>query len=414
MKILFDSYAWLRNPYAFLEQARAMHGLTFRQNLIVPGKCLITGDPKLIETIRNHPGLEAGKTVQGLRTIMGDDSLIMLHGAAHRARRELIAPFFRGESLRSIDGATRRIAAEEFAKMRGVFSAFDVFQRISLRSILRHLLGDLSITDEAQAMERTIAFLGSFRNPAILFARWLQLDLGKYSPWGRAMFRRAELLDFLAKTIRRNKECIAAQIVRRLADDGFEIQTAMNEILALLLFGHDTGAAVLAWTAGHIYSNASALDRVRQTYEEPGSMLLRAENFLHACLLESMRLTPTVVHLTRRCDEPTTIGPWSIAPGIAVIPCMYLAHRDPEIFERPADFLPERFLGASFPAANFFPFGFGDRLCVGMPFVLRHMQLTLGEIIRCAFEIVPLYAMSPERKLVLMLPSRGCLLRVRE
>jgi cytochrome P450 len=411
MKILKDSYAWMKNPFAFLDQAQRTHGLTFRQRLIAPGKCLITGDHRLIEQIRSHPDLEAGKTIRGLRTILGDDSLIMLHGEEHRIRRDTITPFFRGNYVTEKDERVLQISSEEFTAVRGVFSAFDLFQRISLRTILLHLFGNLARAQERKLMDSVIAFLSSFHNPLILFARPLQVDLGRRSPWGRAIANRAHLLACLDELLAERPQSTAGQIALAMKAEGASPNAVKNEILALLLFGHDTGAAVLSWAAAHCCARPRVMQCIRESTEEPGTLLLRAEGFVHACILETMRITPAVVHLTRRCETKVSIGSWTIEPGTALLPCIYLAQRDPRIFEQPEEFQPERFLGAGFSPASYFPFGFGNRLCVGMPFVLRQMQLTLKAMSRFSFSLAPGYVPAPQRKLVLMIPDRGCLLQ---
>lgn len=407
--ILTDSYSWLKNPFAFLDRAARTHGLTFRTRLLVPGKCLMTGDHNLIEQIRSHPALEAGKTIQGLRTIMGDDSLIMLYGEDHRKRRDTISPFFRGSYVTSLDQRVTQISREEFASAKGIFSAFGLFQRISLRAILLHLFGELEDARRRQLMDAVIAFLGSFANPLILFARPLQLDLGRHSPWGRALANRARLLALLDELLV-SHEHTAGQIREAMQTQGASRTAVQNEILALLLFGHDTGAAVLSWAAAHVCARPDVMEELRSSREEPGSLLLRAESYVHACLLETMRISPAVVHLTRRTEAPLQIGDWTLEPDTALLPCIYLAQRDPRVFDRPDEFLPQRFLGAGFSSASYFPFGFGNRLCVGMPFVLRQMQLTLQAMSEFMFTLAPGYVPVPERKLVLMIPRGGCLL----
>jgi len=409
MKLVRDSYAWMKNPFAFLDSC-GHKGLTFRQRFLVPGKCLLTGDHELIDQIRIHPALAAGKSIQGLRRILGDDSLIMLHGEAHRQRRDIIAPYFRGESLSRLDQRIREISREEFARAHGIFSAFAVFQKISLRTILLHLLGDLSAAEEERAMRIVIAFLGSFTNPLVLFSRALQVNLGRYSAWGRALANRAVLLKYLDEVLEKRPESTAGRIAEAMQSQGATHAAVKNEIMALLLFGHDTGAAVLSWAAAHVCGNSEASERLHGKAETPGSMLLRAENYLHACILETMRISPSVVHVTRRTDSPVTIGEWVLEPDTAIMPCMYLAHRDARIFDRPDEFRPERFLDTSYPSSSFFPFGLSDRLCVGMPFVLRQMQLTLGAMAQFRFKLAPGYTPAPERKLVIIIPAGGCML----
>jgi len=181
------------------------------------------------------------------------------------------------------------------------------------------------------------------------------------------------------------------------------------EILALLLFGHDTGAATMAWAMAHIYQDQASLDRIEQELavtDAPETM-----PFLEACLNESMRLCPVVVHLTRVASKETTLAGYKLKAGDVVIPCTYLAQHHPAIFEAPDQFRPERFLGGqSYPYA-FFPFGLGSRTCVGKPLVLRQMLLIASTLIKHErFMLAPGYEPQPVRHMVLIVPKDGTLM----
>jgi cytochrome P450 len=186
-----------------------------------------------------------------------------------------------------------------------------------------------------------------------------------------------------------------ARIVREgrdLSDD--EIAT---EVLALLLFGHDTGAATLAWAFAHLHQHPEALERARAD----GS-------YLEACLQESMRLCPVVVHVTRVARRGLRIGGHAIPAGTRIFPSAYLAQRNPEVFPEPDRFRPERFLAGRAYEGSYFPFGFSPRTCIGRHFVLRQMTLMTSTILRLAdLTLAPGYEARPERRLVLILPRHG-------
>jgi cytochrome P450 len=127
-----------------------------------------------------------------------------------------------------------------------------------------------------------------------------------------------------------------------------------------------------------------------------------------------MRLSPVVVHLTRHAVAATEVGGFAVARGERVLPCMYLAQRNPAVFEQPGRFLPRRFLS---PAADwryaFFPFGLGNRLCAGMPFALRQMVLLgAGMLGASKLELAGARLAEPVRNMVLIVPSGGPLLRL--
>jgi cytochrome P450 len=410
VRALRDSIRWLREPYAFLDEAREQRGLTFWMDLALAGRALVTGDPEVVREIVAHPDLDAGQGIAALREILGDRSLITLDGEDHAARRRLVGPLFR-KNLEALDGITVAATREALGEIAPgqTFSVYDLARRISLRAIVRLLFGETS-ADEADRAERLVdAFLLSFESPWVLFLRPLHVDLGPLTAWGRALRNRRRLTDFLHEQIaaaRRSGESggLLNQIVREGTDlpDG-EI---VSEVLALLLFGHDTGAATLAWAFAHIHRHPEVLEKIQDEIREPCEP--EASVYLRACLEESMRLCPVVVHLTRVARRETRIGGEAVPAGSRVFPSAYLAQRNPAVFPEPDRFLPERFLeGRAFEGA-YFPFGFGARTCIGRHFVTRQMILLTSTILRHAdLSLAPGERSRPVRRLVLILPEGG-------
>ena len=403
MSLVRDSLRWLRDPYAFLDEAREQRGLTFWMDLALAGRVLVTGDPEVVREIVAHPDLDAGQGIAALRQILGDRSLITLDGEDHAARRRLVAPLFRRD-LEALDATTIEAASEAIREISPgqTFSIYDFARRISLRAIVRLLFGETS-REEADRAERLVdAFLLSFESPWVLFLRPLHVDLGPLTAWGRALRNRRRLTEFLQERIaaarRFEQDGGLARIVREGAD--LPDDEIVSEVLALLLFGHDTGAATLAWAFVHIHRHPEALQKIRDETGEP--------LYLRACLEESMRLCPVVVHLTRVARQETRIGDETLPAGTRVFPSAYLAQRNPEVFPEPDRFLPERFLEGTAFEGSYFPFGFGARTCIGRHFVMRQMILLTSTILRHAdLALLPGDRARPVRRLVLILPEGG-------
>jgi cytochrome P450 len=183
------------------------------------------------------------------------------------------------------------------------------------------------------------------------------------------------------------------------------------EILALLMFGHDTGAAAMAWAFAHIYQDPAVVERIRAEIRQSTGLAPEAYPYLSACLNESMRLCPVVAHLIRVADQDTQVGPYRVAAGQTVIPCTYLAQRNPAIYPAPDQFRPERFLEVTPDLMAFFPFGFCYRTCVGKRFVWRQMVLILAAIIgQVDLALAPGYRVEPVRQMVLIGPKSGTLM----
>jgi cytochrome P450 len=417
---ILDGYRWLVNPYGFLDAALRARGLTFRVRLPVLGDVLMTGDPRWIEEIVHHKDLDGGKTVTGLRSILGGRSLIMLEGEAHAARRRLVAPLFRGEGLAAYDELTVRATREVLSNLpRGqTFRLYGVLRRIGLRAMSAAMFGEGSALTE-QAENATERFLNSFRNPLILFLRPLRIDAGPWSPWGRALRNRSALCDFIRRQMQAcHKAPRDDTLLGRLVAEAFasvEDEALVEEVLSLLLFGHDTAAAALAWAFAHIYAERACVERIR---DEAGNEEVSSDPdrfvFLKACIQESMRLCPVVVHLARTASADLQIGDFPVRRGQKVIPCTYLAQHNPEVFPQPDLFRPERFLNGQRYEHAYFPFGFGGRTCVGRPFALRQMLLVLATAVRCVeLDLAPGYRPTPTRHLVLIVPRGGNLMRRR-
>jgi cytochrome P450 len=422
VRYVMDGYRWLVDPYALLDQALERYGLTFRIRLPVLGNVLMTGDEKLIDEIVHHPELDGGKAVSALRAIFGGRSLIMLEGEAHATRRRLIAPAFCGEGLAAYDELMVRVTREVFRSLSSgrTFCVYDVLRRIGLKAMVAAMFGDGSaVAAEAEGVVER--FLNSFRNPLILFFRPLRVDAGPWTPWGRVVRNRRALCDLIRRQINVCKKSPHGHsILGRLIADAVGCpavgeEDLVEEVLSLLMFGHDTAAATMAWVFVHIYQDRTLVDHIRDEVE--GASLDQPADpdalpFLKACIQESMRLCPVVVHLARTAAADLRLADFAVRRGQKVIPCTYLAQHNPRVFPEPYAFRPERFLNGQRYEHAYFPFGFGSRTCVGKPFAMRQMLLVLSTAVRSAdLELAPCYQPRPARHLVLIVPQGGGLMR---
>lgn len=426
--LITNGYRWLNDPYALLDTALAKHGLTFCAQLPVIGKVLITGDPEKIKAITNNRYLVGGRGAQALRKILGNDSLITLEGKAHAARKKLLTAPFRHQSLLRHDHLTIESSLQEIEQLprKAPFSLLHVVQRITLRSITRVLFGKLDQRKETQLYALINAYKQSFENPLFLFVKFLQIDLGDISPWGRLQRHREKLRRFVFDEIASQRRCAdyaQDSVLRRMVEVTSSCQPVIsdeaifNEILGLLLFGHDTSAVTMAWLFNHVYSNERVLGTLRQ--EVSGitnvSQILdaRERSYLHCCILESMRLCPVVVHLTRVATCDLQLGEHHIKAGEKVLPSAYLAQHNSSIFPEPYGFKPTRFEHGQNYGNSYFPFGVSSRKCIGEHLALRQMQLILYCFIKEAvIALEPGYRATPERKMLLIGPAKGTLFRV--
>ncbi len=428
---LSNALRWLYKPYAFLDEAAAAHGPTFRMALPGAGNVLVTGDPDMIREIAANRNLVAGKGVKAMRPLFGGDSLMMLDGEAHRSHRQLLTPPFQKDLIVQYDDLTVSATLDAIRQIPvgEPFSMFEVLRKITQKIIVCIVFGVLPPEEEAQALHLIHAFMTSFDNPLTLYLKPLHVNLGRHSPWGRITLNRANLRGFILGQIKRfeltadNENSLLAYLI---AKGGMPEPDMVTEIFGMLMFGHDTTAVAMAWVFAHLYSHP---DIVRGLAHEANHMPL-----LGACIQESARLSPTVVQLLRAAAENLQVGGQPINKGEMVMPCLYLAHRNPAVFPKPGEFIPGRFMqtkgihppsGSPRPGGNpsppgygespppdaphaYFPFGFGSRLCVGKPLAERQMPLIISTIYQnISLSLATSQPPEPVRYMVFIAPSGG-------
>lgn len=402
---------WLRSPYVMLDNALARGDLTFHLDLPVMGRSLVTGDPAVIADIVRNKELIGGRGTQALRPVVGDHSLIVLEGAAHERQRKLLLPHFFTGDMTAHDAVTHKWIERGLDTLApgATFSGMKFTADITLNIIIEVLFGTLPPARHEHGVGLVRTWLASFTNPAVLFLKPLHINLGQHSAWGRFLGNRAALHRFIQDLI--DTPGTGGVLGDILAAGGGTDDEVVSQMITFLMFGHDTSAAAMGWFYHHLLQDADALAQVRA--EIASAPDLDSMVLLRSAVLESMRLSPVVVHLTRHAVANTEVGGVKVRQGERVLPCMYLAQRNPAVFEHPARFMVQRFVN---PAADwrysFFPFGLGNRLCAGMPFALRQMVLIASHMLAsCKLELADAKPAQAVRNMVLIVPSGGPLLR---
>ena len=161
-----------------------------------------------------------------------------------------------------------------------------------------------------------------------------------------------------------------------------------DEMLTLLLAGHETTATTLAWTLHHLLANPAWLARVRAEVDEVVGVrgLVAAEHLerlvlVDAAIKETLRLTPIIPLVARRVARPTKIGNYTLPTGAIACASIYLVHHRPDVWPDPTRFDPSRFVGKKPDPTHYFPFGGGTRRCIGMAFASYEMKVVLATIL---------------------------------
>jgi cytochrome P450 len=419
-------WRWLWRPFPFLEECRARYGETFLLRIATMPPMVILSNPEHVREVFSGNGddMHAGVVAAALKPFLGERSVIVLDGSDHMRLRKLLMPPFHGERMQaygrdmidithaSIDGWS---VGEPFAIHRPM-------QRITMEVILRTVFG----LDEVGARTRMSALLEDVLESATwppLLIPAVQKDLGPWSPWGR--FKRkgdradAALLDEIRGRKAKGTDG-RVDILSMLVDArdeqgaGLSEEDLRDQLVTLLVAGHETTATSLAWAFHWILGDArvrATLNAEVQETQRGGGLTperIAKMEYLDAVIRETMRLRPVIPLVGRRLERPMRVAGYDLPAGVAVAPSVYLTHRNPSLFEDPDRFEPERFLRRKYAPSEWFPFGGGIRRCIGMAFAMYELKMVLATVLsRTDLRATGGRPVVPVRRAITLSPSEG-------
>jgi cytochrome P450 len=400
---------WVATPLPFLEDMASRYGNVFSMYLPrLDAPMVIFAEPTAIkELFTGDPMfLNAGQANIILRPVLGKDSLLLLDGERHLRERRLMLPPFHGERMKAYGDTMRDLTLREVERwpVGRPFPVHESTQAITLDVIMQTIFGVASDDPRVAALrEALVKFttLGTSRvGTAFLLMtppeRAPQLQqmatrgLGKLLPWApivRAQIETDRLVREVIATRRREGTQGREDILSMLIDARDESGGAMtddqlrDEMLTLLVAGHETTATTLAWTLHHLLENPDWLQRVRAEVREVGPTDLDKLVILDAAIKETLRLTPILPMVGRVLGKPMTIGGIDLPAGAAALACIYLVHRRADLYPDPLRYDPSRFIGKKVDPGTYFPFGGGARRCLGMAFANYEMKIVLANIL---------------------------------
>jgi cytochrome P450 family 135 len=410
-----QTLAWLIRPGAFMTRCRERYGDTFSVKLLNEGTFVFTSDPEQVRSIfTGDPDvLHGGEAKDVLGAVLGPSSLLRLDGERHLRQRRLITPAFHGERMHAyLDLMTEVIRSDVSSWPQGrPFRLYEHMQSITLDIILRALFG-LGAGEDRRLAELRSALLGLLdwvTQPRLLFLLVL------------AGPERAKRWSAFRRTQERVHRMLTEEIHRRRADEtpGHDVLSALvhardehgdaladdelrDELMTLLLAGHETTAGSLAWAFERLVRNPEVLERATDAARDSDG------EYLEAVAKETLRLRSVTPVLVRRLTRPMQLGEWTLPAGVHVAPCSFLLHRREDLYPDPLSFRPERWVGTKPGTYTWLPFGGGTRRCPGAAFGLQEMRVTLETVLRH----VSLRAadQAPERigrRLLFLTPARG-------
>ncbi len=206
------------------------------------------------------------------------------------------------------------------------------------------------------------------------------------------------------------RDDVLSMLLEARHEDGspMSAQELRDELLTMLVAGHETTATSLAWTFERLKGTPAVLERLVSAVDAGD------DAYLTATLQEAMRSRPVLPNVEPRLTkQPIEIGGWNYPVGICLVPNAYLVHHDPEIYPDPYVFRPERFLEQPPGTYTFIPFGGGRRRCIGASFAMLEMKLVTAALLS-ACEVVGEGFETPVRHQITVRPKDGARVLLRD
>lgn len=425
---LLQTLELVADPIRFFDKYRQRYGDTFTARPLGLGspRVVFLGDPRAIQMVFTAPPdcFELGKVTHVFRPLTGDKSLIMLDGEPHQRQRKLLMPPFHGDRLRFYGETISEIASGVVSQLpkTGSFAIRHAMSEITLRVILQVVFG-LAPGDRYRRLKQLIAqLLEEITQPlysSLFFFPPLQVDLGAWSPWGHFRRQQQEIDRLIYAEIkqRRQEDTTQRQDVLSLllgardeAGQSMSDRELRDQLITLLLLGHETTASSLAWAIHWIHTYPEIGERVQSEIAAATSPEGFAKaSYLNAVCQETLRLYPiALISQPRILKVAMEMAGRTFEEGAILVPCIYLAHHRPETFPDSYRFQPERFLERKYSPYEFFPFGGGTRSCIGGAFSVYEMKLVLGTVLsRVRLRRVEVAPVRPVRRGITIVPSSG-------
>lgn len=376
----------------FLEACRRRYGGAVTLGTVFDRRFVMLVDPELVKQLFQgpHEQLNAGEANALLGPILGDRSVLLLDGADHLRHRRLLLPPFHGRRLQSYARTMRECTDLEVDRwpVGEPFALLGSMQALTLAVIVRAVLGYGPGAAEDELRARVRAMIEPISRPRGLP---LLLMRGRMRSGDRSAAERFEA------SRRAVDELLYAEIERRRAEPGLEQRNDVfsallvaqdergerltdrevrDEVVTLLMAGHETTATGLAWTFDLLLHSPRVLERA----------LARDDAYLDALVKESLRIRPVIPGVGRVVrGEPFRINGYEIPPGVEINPSIRVIHRRADLYPDPGAFKPERFLVEDPPDTyTWLPFGGGTRRCLGASFALMEMRVILARVLERA------------------------------
>jgi len=399
---LLQMLQWIAYPMRYMEICAQRYGDLFALRLGEQSAPIVfVSNPQALQEILvgSSKAFEASGELNRLfRPLLGNHSVVTLSGASHQRRRQLLMPPFHGERMRTYGELITEITEDVMGRWQPgqPFKVRASTQTITLRVMLRSVFG-LEEGPRYRQLEQILAELiegsSSPLSAAMLYFPALQRDLGPLTPWSQVLQRQRRVDELLYAEIRerrlrpdpsRTDILSLLMAARDEAGAGLGDVELRDELMTLLVAGHETTATALAWALYWIHRQPAVRKTLLQELDGIGhdpSAVLRLP-YLNAVCAETLRIYPVgLLTFPRLVKEPVSLLGYDLEPGTILAGSIYLTHRRLDLYPEPDQFRPERFLERQFSPYEYLPFGGGSRRCIGLAFAQLEMKVVLAQIL---------------------------------
>jgi cytochrome P450 family 135 len=397
-------WEWIARPIQFLERCSHRYGDVFTVHFSI-GTVVFMADPALIKQVFTgdpdtfHAG-EANATP--LEPLMGRNSVLLLDGREHMRQRKLMLPSFHGERMQRYGDVMQAVTEREIARwpVGEPFGLRPRTQAITMEIIIRTVFG----VDDAERLERLGRRLsamldigGDPRALAAIAVPKVRQTVGR-RVWKRFLRLReaadTEIYDVIARRRQagdvEERDDVLSILLQARDEDGRALtdEELRDELMTLLVAGHETTATSLAWAFELLLRHRPQLARLQAEVDSGNG-----DEYLDAVIKETLRIRPVVPGVIRKLTAPIQLAGYEIPAGMRVAPNIYLTHRRPDVYPDPEQFRPERFIEQPADTYSWIPFGGGVRRCLGAAFATYEMKVVIPTILRnlqlCASDAAP-------------------------
>jgi cytochrome P450 len=390
--VLLQSLEWVFDPRRYMDRYGKRFGGAFTGRLGPGSDVVFLSTPAAVRGVfHGSPDQMNMGDINGLfRRVLGKNSLLVIDGEQHMQQRRLLLPPFHGQRVMEHYDAMLAAAEEDVAgfPIGKPFALQPRMQAMTLSVILRAVFG-LEAGPRRDKLRDLLARLLELNCTLATTLPQLRVSLGGLTPWAKLMRCTKQVDKAVYAEIEHRRAAMAAGepgavpndvlslLLAARDEDGEPMSDAelRDQLLTMLVAGHETTATALSWAFERVLRHPEVLVKIRAGLD------VDDPSYLDAVIKETLRLRPTVPITARKLTVPYEVDGNMYPAGTVLMPCIYLLHRNPDIYYNPDEFIPERFIGQQPPAYAYIPFGGGVRRCLGAGFAAAELRAVLATVL---------------------------------